>query len=284
MLGTDWSHWQGYSSVEKAKEAGIDFWFFKASEGTGYVDTKFESFRKQAEDLKVPWGPYHFFRPNYSPTIQAQHFYKVVGEYKGLPPVVDFETSAGLTKDTVNKRALDFVSQVKSFFGRPPIIYTRGYFWNYWMYPSDYWKQFPLWVAHYGASSPYLPREWDDYTFWQYSETGDGSKYGVASTYVDLNKTTLSKEELYKMAGLSGEYEVFLPVVTKDSKGCLPMVCNARYLNVRNKPSIFGSKVKHLVNGEKVDVYALDYGSSLVWAKISDTEEMWCAAKYLRMQ
>ena len=30
----------------------------------------------------------------------------------------------------------------------------------------------PLWIAHYGVSSPALPGGWDYYTFWQYADSG----------------------------------------------------------------------------------------------------------------
>lgn len=287
LLGTDWSHWQGYSSVQQAREAGIEFFFFKSTEGLYFVDSKFENFRTQAEQLKVPWGAYHFFRPTYDPVQQAKHFYKVVGKYTGLPPVIDFETADGVSKDLLNKRFTLFAKEVTSLFGRTPIIYTRGYFWNYWMYTNSSWAKYPLWVAHYGAVSPYLPREWKSYLFWQYSETGSGKTYGVSSPYVDLNKTPLTKEELYKFAGLINTPEPTPepPIVVEDEEdNMLKMKCTASTLNVRSAPSVFASKVGYVSNGDAVDVYAVGYGSGLSWAKISRDKEQWVAIKYLVMR
>jgi GH25 family lysozyme M1 (1,4-beta-N-acetylmuramidase) len=55
--------------------------------------------------------------------------------------------------------------------GRYPLIYTNANWWNTCV-GSDAGADNPLWVAHWGASSPTLPTGWSTYTFWQYGAEG----------------------------------------------------------------------------------------------------------------
>lgn len=49
-------------------------------------------------------------------------------------------------------------------------------------------------------------------------------------------------------------------------------------LNVRNKPTIYMSKILNVIkNGSRVEIYAID-GS---WAKVSKDENRWCSKKFL---
>ncbi|WP_425384237.1 glycoside hydrolase family 25 protein [Wolbachia endosymbiont (group B) of Eupithecia inturbata] len=56
----DLSHWQENVDFELAKENGIVGVIHKATQGTGYIDTKYKERRKEAEDLGLLWGSYHF--------------------------------------------------------------------------------------------------------------------------------------------------------------------------------------------------------------------------------
>src|SRR3989304_316015 len=71
----------------------------------------------------------------------------------------------------------------------------KGY--NYWVenpvstgIPAaslNYFKQYPLWIANYGVTKPLVPKPWTEWTFWQFTDKGDGSIYGVESKNIDLN-------------------------------------------------------------------------------------------------
>lgn len=288
LHGTDWSHWQGESSVLKAQGAGIVFWFFKATQGTTYVDSRFPSFRSQAESLRAIWAPYHFFMANLDPVAQARHFHSIVGDYQGMPPVVDFELTYGVSKYTLNLRLRQFLVEAERLFGRKPIIYTRGYFWNYWMYRADDWSEYPIWVALYGSTPPsgaYMPADWDTWGFWQYTSKGHGPTYGVSSTYVDLNYCPWTLEEL-KEFGQQGEEPVPDPDPDPEA-GYFESFVTATALNVRSGPGTsYPSVGKYLSYGDKVKVFAHEYdpSSGLSWARISDTKAEWAALKWMTMK
>ena len=74
------------------------------------------------------------------------------------------------------------------------MIYTSPGFWssygkikNSTQYDAK-WSYFPLWIAHYTkAEKPTVPPPWSDWTFWQYTATGDGLAYGAESKGLDMN-------------------------------------------------------------------------------------------------
>ncbi len=53
----------------------------------------------------------------------------------------------------------------------------------------NYFKQYPLCIANYGTTKPLVPKPWatDEWTFWQFTDNGDGTLYGVESLNIDLN-------------------------------------------------------------------------------------------------
>ena len=65
------------------------------------------------------------------------------------------------------------------------------------------WADFsdsPLWVAHYTSKpAPNVPTGFPDFSFWQYSETGDMS--GIVGNKVDQDRFKGSMEELRILAG-----------------------------------------------------------------------------------
>ena len=78
--------WKGLASED------ISFAFIKATEGSSYVDKRFEENWKHANrtDLKV--GAYHFMSYDTPGKSQAENFIKQVHWRFGmLPPVVDVE-------------------------------------------------------------------------------------------------------------------------------------------------------------------------------------------------
>jgi len=280
--GTDWSHWQGESSVLTAQGAGLVFFFFKATQGTSLADSRFQNYRAQAEEANVIWAPYHFFQANLDPIAQADFFFSTVGQYQGMPPVVDFELTYNMSKAVINQRFISFVDRVEVLFGVKPIIYTRGYFWNYWMYRDSRWNSYPLWVAHYGAVTPYMPADWEEWGFWQYTDTADGAAYGVSSTGVDLNYCPWSLAELQEFAGFTPDP----PPPPPSGAGFFSAYVYASALNVRTGPGTAYPKAQAAIHyGTEVRVFGQEYNvvDKLSWGKINDTEDKWVALKWLTM-
>ena len=182
--GIDVSHYQGTVNWQMVKDSGVSFAFAKATQGVSFIDSKFQTNWQGMKNADLLRGAYHFFEADNDPVKQADHFIKVVGtlNVNDLPPVLDVETTENASSSVIQQGVQTWLDRVKEKLGRVPLVYTTASFWNTNKIKLN--GEFPLWVAHYGVSTPKIPTEWEAWNFWQYSQTGSVS--GVTGN-VDLN-------------------------------------------------------------------------------------------------
>ena len=83
--GIDVSHWQGSINWTSVKNAGVDFAYIKATEGTAYKDPQFNTNYPAAYHAGVIRGAYHFARPGSSSgAAQAEFFASNGGDRKSV--------------------------------------------------------------------------------------------------------------------------------------------------------------------------------------------------------
>lgn len=188
MIGIDVSHWQGLVDWPKAKAAGAEFAYIKATDGMYGVDDKL------AENLQaciLPHGCYHFFRPELDAAKQADLFIANVPK-QTLPPAVDVEiNSASVSMNTFRNALQSFLASLEAHYGEIPVIYTRKYFWEPNLGKTGWASRYPLWVAHYTtAADPLMPSDWTKWTIWQYSANGNrrGAEFGAQSADIDIDR------------------------------------------------------------------------------------------------
>ncbi len=175
VYGVDVSGYQGSSiNWSAVKAAGKVFGFAKATEGTGFIDGSFAHNWPGMRNAGVLRGAYHFFRPSVDGTAQADYFVNEIDAQGGLaagdlPPVADVEVSDNISAATVIARLRAFLQRVQARTGRVPLIYTANFFWGDYLGNPNF-SGYPLWVANYGPSCPYLPNAFTDWKFWQYSD------------------------------------------------------------------------------------------------------------------
>lgn len=196
--GIDVSHWQGTIDWSKVKADGVTFAFIKATQGTTFVDPKFNANAKSAKAAGLLIGAYHFVDATSPETAQkqARHFVRTIqaaGAKFDLPPVMDYENNpAGLSKAQINAVAAAFLNEVERLAGIVPIIYTGNAF-------AQHFEQalgkYPLWIARYSSNVPYDVPAWKRWDFWQYSDSGKVA--GIAGN-VDLNEFRGSPSDLNK--------------------------------------------------------------------------------------
>ena len=218
VQGIDVSHWQDDKSTpqkmdfKKAYAKGARFVFIKVSE-RGFIDRDFEYNWKAAKDAGLLRGGYHFLRWDLSGLLQARIFCEVMRSDPGeLPPVADFEAPNQGSLYPSNALLEQFLVEVENISRRKPIIYTSPSFWNTHgrnkttkQFDAK-WAYYTLWIANYfkvyqpGVTKPYLMEPWKSagkpWTFWQYTDQGDGPAYGAESKTIDLNWFNGSMEEL----------------------------------------------------------------------------------------
>lgn len=192
VQGIDVSHFQGTVDWKQVAQAGMSFAFAKATEGITYTDPQFATNWAGMQSAGLLRGAYHFFEANDDATSQAQHFLATVQLAAGdLPPVLDVETTAGMSDSQIWSGVSTWLQIVEQETGRQPILYTAPGFWNT-HEPHLALTSYPLWLADY-AAQPTLPDGWTTWLFWQHSQTG--SVAGVTGS-VDLDLFNGTLEQL----------------------------------------------------------------------------------------
>jgi lysozyme len=177
LLGIDVSHWQGQIDWVQVSEAGVKFAFIKATDGVS-EDPKMTSNTFGCSGAGIPFGLYHFWRPQIDATKQAQAFKERVTEYpivQGVtlvPPgrqfafALDIEMGS-LTEDN-QQQALHFITNVQSWVGKttPFIVYVSPSYSKFNL-TDPAWLQYPLWTAHYTDLPQPNIDKWSSWMFWQ---------------------------------------------------------------------------------------------------------------------
>jgi lysozyme len=192
-LGMDVSHWQVKVDWAKAKAAGIDFAFIKATQGNSITDERFAENWSNSAIAGVDRGAYHFYDYRVDPISQAKHFLKTVPLSGELPHVCDAEA---IKVNPAIKVPANYADQLRTFCEIlesvtqvRPVIYTAWSFWSTYCASATWARQYPLWIANYNWTAPMTPLPWapDGWTFWQFTDRGPGATYGVQSKQIDLD-------------------------------------------------------------------------------------------------
>lgn len=191
--GIDVSHHQGVIDWAMVRQQGVDFAFMKATEGATFVDSKFKTNWKEAKANGIRRGAYHFLRPRTDLTAQINNFARVLGSVEpgDLPPVIDTEVPSDWSRLN-GKQSVDlivgFIDGLRAKLGDNvhPIVYLSPSFADDVLKNDSRLKNYPLWLAHYTAASrPRVPKPWDFWTFWQFTE--NGTVAGITGN-VDINR------------------------------------------------------------------------------------------------
>ncbi|BAH07572.1 GH25 family lysozyme [Clostridium kluyveri] len=176
--GVDISNLNGLVNINLIKNQGNSFIIAKATEGSTFIDKYYNYNIKQAKDLELVAGAYHFARfQNKSKAIEEADFFKSI--VLGAKPdfvVLDIEQQVSGDITEVCLTFLDIISTVA-----PALIYCNPSYIK--AHLNSNITKYPLWIAHYEVSSPSTVL-WAEYAIWQYTEKGE--ILGI-SGYLDLN-------------------------------------------------------------------------------------------------
>ena len=211
LLGIDVSHYQGVVDWGQVAGAGIKFAFIKSTDGIS-EDPKMGANTFGCSGAGIPFGLYHFWRPQIDPAKQAEVFKRRVTTFPIVSPTavqlippgqqfafaLDIETGA-LTEDN-QQQALDFIALVQKSIGKtiPFIVYVSpSYAHSNLTDPA--WLQYPLWAAHYTELMQPNTDKWPTWMFWQ--RQGNGSVAGI-STLVDIDWFNGNSDDFAKLIAL----------------------------------------------------------------------------------
>lgn len=190
LTGVDISAWQSDKNTPakvdfvKMAGAGAKFAFFRAQFGL-MKDVNFDEYVTNSKGL-LKRGAYFFPIMAYNLDTQTKQFCDIVQKANlELPPVIDIENYNGVPSAASIKVMID---TIQSRLHVKPIIYTGFYVWRDNVKGSNdaFFANYPLWIATY-AINPMIPAPWKTWTFWQYTDKGDGIKYGVESLNIDMD-------------------------------------------------------------------------------------------------
>lgn len=209
--GIDVSSRQGIINWQAAKDAGLDFAFIKATEGTGYANPLFAANWAAAKQVGILRGAYHFFRWDQDPVQQAAYFMGTVGktgDFGEFPLTVDVEnTGDGAGVGTKNPaRVRTFCDAVRKATGKSPIIYTYGSMWRDTLGNPQNFNDCPLWLAAYQPHQPRPVGGWSALTFWQNSAS---ARVAGVQGLVDSDVFIGSTDDLRKFAGIDDDKPLF---------------------------------------------------------------------------
>ncbi len=197
--GIDVSRWQRQIEWVPVALAGYRFAFIRATIGDDYVDPRFYGNWAGARSSGLLLSAYHVLKPDVSPDDQISFFFQTLGARRGdMPPVLDVERDDGMSPEAITATVIAALEMMERYDGRKPIIYTARWCWNRWVLPAARWQDYDLWVASY-TSEPLMPRDWDTWVFWQYSD--QGRVPGVGSGATDLNWFAGSTADLQRYTG-----------------------------------------------------------------------------------
>lgn len=182
LPGIDVSHHQDVIDWTLVAASGVRFAIAKASEGRSFVDPMYATNKVLAESNGIAFSAYHFAKPDDSANdaiLEADHFVDTAQLVPGnLLPVLDIESTGGLSEAEVTEWILAWLGRVTERLGVRPMVYTSPAGWENRtgdttaVADAGYTV---LWIAHWDVAEPRLPaNEWsgNGWTFWQYSNCG----------------------------------------------------------------------------------------------------------------
>jgi lysozyme len=187
IIGLDISHHQGEINYEETMQMGsakdsIQFVYIKASEGTNFLDTKFDQNAEGFAAHGMNYGFYHYYQPDRSAVKQALFYCETVKRYNfKLIPVVDIEVIGSQNKTKLVDSLTVFINKVHAILESRPMIYTYVSFYKDYLHGSSLDSEL-FWFASYNRKNPYM--EMENAVIWQFSERGNVN--GI-ETKVDLN-------------------------------------------------------------------------------------------------
>jgi GH25 family lysozyme M1 (1,4-beta-N-acetylmuramidase)/exopolysaccharide biosynthesis protein len=276
---------QGINFI-KMRQAGAGYIIIRAGQNL-WGDRDFKANWRESKAAGMPRGSYWFYDSRADPKKQAELWVSQFdGDFGELPLWCDFEDNYGGSFKGW-KNWYNFMERLKALVPDKELgVYTAYYYWleNMAGVPTasvNYFKQYPLWIANYGTTTPLVPKPWiaDEWTLWQFTDNGDGALYGVESGNIDLNYFNGDLAALKARFNLS-DTPIPDPDPTPVSKRFRVTVPS---LKVRKEPSLLGQQVGSILLNEIVEeIRANEDRTWLNIRKLDDSLTGWSFAAYLQ--
>lgn len=219
--GVDISHYQEEVDMDALASQNIDFVYCKATDGTRYVDERYEDNCRNAEQAGLLCGAYHFFSLDDDGMTQALHFIRTIGNQNGrLVPAVDVEYYGDKRKNPSDEEKVrtslqQYLDTLEKEYQRKPVIYTTLPF--YQKYIRGNFDGYPLWICNvYFPATLSVGKDWK---FWQYDDKTVMKVYQGEEGYIDMGVFHGNRDALEKEMVMKREYHYQFEASDKDTMG-----------------------------------------------------------------
>ena len=202
IQGIDISHHNGAIDWRSVGAGNVRFVYMKASEGEGFVDSKFKMNWERAGQTDLYRGAYHFFTQCRSAEQQAANFIRVAGDMNGaLPPALDLEHMGpcreGPTVSRIDLEVVKLMNILEAHYGVRPILYTTQEFHDRYLIDLENEK---FWVRSIFQAPNFRKEDW---LIWQHHHRGsvDGIK---GPTDLNAFRGSVDDLEALRMRGHMG--------------------------------------------------------------------------------
>jgi lysozyme len=167
--GIDVSHYQGRIRWSLLPNAGVDFAYIKATEGSGYRDPTFAANWAGAKTAGIERGAYHFYSLCRPGGEQAANFIAAVPRAPdALPPAIDLEYLGNCDRPVLvpafQRELRIFIQLVERRYHQPVVLYLTAEFDR--TYQVSARVDRALWLRHIITEPGFGARPW---ALWQAS-------------------------------------------------------------------------------------------------------------------
>jgi GH25 family lysozyme M1 (1,4-beta-N-acetylmuramidase) len=222
LCGYDVSRWQSGVDWDIAKSVGAGYIVIRSGNATTR-DTRYPTHTANARNADVPFGAYHYFRPQYTAEEIAKTIRDTVSSWPQLGMFIDFEKNpvdnwpSNMTPAIITSKALALLEEADNIWGREVGIYTSPGWWNQWIVPNARTKfklnRRHLWIANWYynfTKYPQYPTGWprSQVVFWQFSGNqgpyaGKARQLGVTGS-VSIDVDCFMQGDVLKFRGMLG--------------------------------------------------------------------------------
>ena len=108
----------------------IQFLIAKATQGNGFVDSKYKRHRDFARKHDLKFGAYHFLTREHEASDQFDNFKKIAGKDIDIIPCLDIEGYDGKqwSRGEARKQLKEWNDRCKEYYGTYPIVYCNEFY------------------------------------------------------------------------------------------------------------------------------------------------------------
>lgn len=200
------SYWD-QSFDPNVKRDDVDFIVIKATEGTQFVDPKFEEYVRASQSVPMR-GAFHFFRENEPWKAQADHFLSIVKDKGFHFYILDLEVIPQDGSTDFLADAEQWLKYVKEQVQGQVILETGSFYLEKFGAAGEWMKDWPLLVLHYPNTpdrngNPSLPEGFRDWNIWNYTDKGNGAEFGVGTDGIYLAVYNGTSAEMGQWLGIN---------------------------------------------------------------------------------